>query len=211
MLKLYYVPGNASLIVHMALNLLEVPVELILVDRTNNANRTPEYLALNPNGLVPTLVDGDLVLWETAAILLHLVDKYPNGGLAPAVGTAERAHFYKWLIHLTNTIQPEYLVYYYPERHTTDPAGVPAVQAKSCERLAEMFALVDRELGDKPYLLGDRMSVVDCFLVTLVRWGRNLPVPPRSFPHVGRHAQAMLAHPVIAQTVVREGLSAPII
>jgi glutathione S-transferase len=94
MLQLHYYPGNASMAPHMLLEELGVPFELKLVDREQDAQHSPDYLKLNPNGTIPVLVDGDLVLYETAAICLHLVDTHPHAGLAPALGTPERAHFY---------------------------------------------------------------------------------------------------------------------
>ena len=73
MLRLHYSPSDASLAPHLLLEELGVPFELALVDRSVNAQKSPAYLKLNPNGLIPVLVDGDLVLYETAAIALHLV------------------------------------------------------------------------------------------------------------------------------------------
>ena len=104
MIELHYFPGNASMTPHMLLEELGVPFALKYVDRTALAHKTPEYLKLNPNGLIPLLVEGDLVLYETAAILLHLADTHPQAGFAPALGTAERAQFYKWLAWMTNTL-----------------------------------------------------------------------------------------------------------
>ena len=85
---LYYFPGNATLLPHMALREIGVPFELRLVDRSQDAQHSAEYLKLNPNGLIPVLVQGNLVLFETAAITLHLADQHPNTGLAPPPGTA---------------------------------------------------------------------------------------------------------------------------
>src|SRR3712207_4776983 len=99
MLALYYYPGNASLLPHMMLREIGAEFELRLVDRGQNAQKSAEYLKLNPNGQIPVLVDGDLALFETAAIALHLADKFPEAGLAPAVGAAKRAEFTKWMIH----------------------------------------------------------------------------------------------------------------
>ena len=98
MIQLHYHPGNASMTPHLVLRELGVPFELKYVDRANAAHKSPEYLKLNPNGLIPVLVDGELVLYESAAIVLHLVDTHPAAGLAPALGTPERAQFYKWLV-----------------------------------------------------------------------------------------------------------------
>src|SRR5512142_475294 len=116
MVQLHYHPGNASFAPHVLLEELGEEFELRYVDRAKSAQKSPAYLRLNPNGLIPVYVDGDLVLYETAAICLHLADTHPRAGLAPAVGTAERAHLTKWLMWLTNTLQPTLMVYFYPER-----------------------------------------------------------------------------------------------
>ena len=116
MIRLHYHPGNASLTPHMLLEELGVPFELLLVDRANAAHKSPAYLKLNPNGLIPVLVDGDLVLYETAAICLHLADTHPHARLAPPLGSAERAHFYKWLVWCSATLQAMLMHYFYGER-----------------------------------------------------------------------------------------------
>jgi glutathione S-transferase len=124
MLHLHYYPSTASMVPHIVLEELAVPYQRVLVDRAVNAHKSPEYLKLNPNGLIAVLVqDGmaggagaPLVLYETAAIVLHLCDTHLGAGLAPPVGSAERAHFYKWLMWLTNTLQATLIVYFYPER-----------------------------------------------------------------------------------------------
>ncbi|MFL5316606.1 MAG: glutathione S-transferase N-terminal domain-containing protein [Microvirga sp.] len=95
MYALYYFPGNASLLPHMMLREIGAPFELRLVDRAQNAQKSAEYLRLNPNGRIPVLIDGDLVLYETAAVALHLCDRHPEAALAPAPGTPERSLFYR--------------------------------------------------------------------------------------------------------------------
>src|SRR3954449_10226080 len=116
MLQLHHTPSTAAMVPHILLEEIGVPYERVPVDRAGGAHKSPAYLRLNPNGLIPVLIDGDLVLYEAAAICLHLADRHPAAGLAPALGTAARAHLYKWLIHLTNTVQAEMLTYFYPER-----------------------------------------------------------------------------------------------
>src|SRR5262249_33776081 len=116
MIKLYYYPGNASMAPHMLLRELQVEFELCLVDRKQNAQHSLDYRRLNPNGRIPTLVHGELVLWESAAIGLHLLDSFPDRMATPPLGSAERAQLYKWLFWLSNTLQPELMVRAYPER-----------------------------------------------------------------------------------------------
>jgi glutathione S-transferase len=136
---LYYYPSNASMAPHMVLEEIGQPFALRLVDRSKDAQRDPEYLRLNPNGLIPVLVDGDLVLFESAAICLHLADRHPESRLAPALGTAARAHFYKWLIHLTNTVQAELMTYFNSERMADDAAAVAQVKAHAEARVGAML------------------------------------------------------------------------
>jgi glutathione S-transferase len=155
-------------------------------------------------------VDGDLVLFESAAICLHLVDRHPGAGLAPAVGSAERAHFYKWLIHFTNTIQPEYLTYFYPERSVDEPAAIPSVKATAEVRLGGMFDVVEHALREGgPYLLGEHMSAADLFLLMLCRWGRMLAHPPRERPAIGRLIRLLSERPAVARTFAIEEIAAP--
>lgn len=210
MITLYYYPGNASLLPHMMLREVGADVELRLVDRAQNAQKSPEYLALNPNGRIPVLVDGDLVLFETAAIALHLADRFPNGGLAPPVGTVERAQFYKWMVHLTNTPQAEYRAWFYPEEHVADPAAAPAVKEAAEKRLNQMFDRIAAQIAGGPWLLGERFSAADLFLFMLVRWGRFMPRPPRALPALGALADRVMARPAVQKAVEAEGLQAPI-
>jgi glutathione S-transferase len=210
--KLYYYPGNANLAPHMLLEELGVEYELALVDRDNNAQKSPEYLKLNPNGRIPTLIDGDLVLYETAAICLHLVDRHPQAGLAPAFGTVERAEFYKWLVYLTNTLQAELLTYFYPERLSDDAEATAQVKAHAEARIGGMLDLIENAFAVRggPYLLGARYSAVDPYLLMLCRWTRNMGNPARNRRHLGGYLERLVARPAIQRAFAGEGLGAPL-
>jgi glutathione S-transferase len=209
MLALYYAPSNASMLPHMMLREAGATFELRLVDRDNGAHRGEEYRKLNPNGLIPVLIDGDLVLFETAAIALHIADQFPASGLAPAFGTPERSEFYKWMIHLTNTPQSEYRAWFYPNQHAADPSAVESVKDTAGQRLNRMFDLISEQLGDKTWLLGDRFSAADLFLFMLIRWSRNMPRPARTLPNLNRLADRVLARPAVQETLKVEGITAP--
>ncbi|MGO4572338.1 glutathione S-transferase family protein [Microvirga sp. 2TAF3] len=210
MLALYYYPGNASLLPHMMLREIGAAFELRLVNRDQNAQKSAEYLKLNPNGRIPVLVDGDLVLFETAAIALHLADKFPQAGLAPEIGTKERAEFYKWMVHLTNTPQAEYRAWFYPHEHATDEAAVPSVKRAAEARLNRMFDVISEQLGDGTWLLGDRFSAADLFLLMLIRWGRGMPRPPRSIPNLNALAERVAARPAVQAAFEVEGIKTPL-
>jgi glutathione S-transferase len=211
MLQLHYYPGNASLAPHMLLEELGAPFELRLVDREQDAQHAPEYLALNPNGTIPVLVDGDLVLYETAAICLHLVDTHPHAGLAPALGTPERAHFYKWLVWMTNTLQAMLMLWHYSERWAETPDAVAQVKARAEEKIGGMLDQLDAELARHggPWLLGERYSALDPYALMLGRWTRAFARPARGLPQLGAHLRRVLARPTVKRVFEREGLAEP--
>lgn len=212
MLTLHYFPGNASMTPHMLLEELGVPYALERVDRQNNAHKSPAYLKLNPNGLIPVLLDGDLVLYETAAICLHLVDTQPGGDrFAPPVGTPERAHFYKWLAWLTNTLQAAHVLYWYPERWADDQAGAARIRAKAEAKIGGMLDQLDAELARHggPWLLGAAYSAVDPYAMMLCRWTRGFTRPARSLPNLGPYLQRVLERPAVRRVFEREELAQP--
>ena len=219
MLELHYFPGNASLTPHLLLEELGAAFTLKLVDRTQGAHKTPAYLALNPNGLIPVLVDArfepPLVLYETAAICLHLLDTHPGHALAPAVGTPERAHFYKRLVWTTNTVQASLIHYFYPERIVDAGNAAAAAQVK-----AHMEAMVgglldqmDAELAahGQPWLLGAHFSAVDLYALMLCRWTRGFTRPARNLPNLGPYLQRVLARPAVQRVFAKEGLGEPLV
>ncbi|MDA8051231.1 MAG: glutathione S-transferase N-terminal domain-containing protein [Rhodospirillales bacterium] len=208
---LYYYPGNVSLLPHMMLCEIGAAFELRLVDRAKNAQKSAEYLRLNPNGRIPVLLDGDLMLFETAAIAMHLADRHPEAGLAPAFGARERAQFYKWVVHLTNTPQAEYRAWFYPEEHVADPAAAPAVKEAARQRLEAMFARIAAQLDGREWLLESGFSAADLFLFMLVRWGRAMPHPPRDVPSLGEHAERVPARPAVQAALNAEGIAAPFV
>ena len=107
---LHYAPDNASLVIRLALEHIGAPYRCALVDRSQAAQRSDAYMALNPNGLIPTLETDQGPIFETGAILLWLADRH--GGLGPAPDSAERADFLKWLFFVSNTVHscPAYVV-----------------------------------------------------------------------------------------------------
>ena len=207
MYELFYYPGNASMAPHFVLEDIGAPFVLRLVDRQTYRQKEPEYIKMNPMGRIPTLVDGELVVFESAAICLHLADRHPDAGLAPAAGTVERAHLYQWLMFLTNTIQPDFMAFFYPEQHTADAPGAGAVKASAAARVASAYSVVDEALGKGgPYLLGETPSVADFYLLMLTRWGRWLSEPPRNLVHVRRCVDLVSGRASVQRALATEGL-----
>jgi glutathione S-transferase len=213
--KLFYYPSNASMAPHIVLEEIGQPFELVLVDRTQDEHKSADYLRLNPNGLIPVLVDGDMVLYETAAICLHLADTHPASGMAPALATPKRAEFYKWLMWLTNTLQAALIVYFYPERWVDagNAPGAKQVQIHAELKIGILLEQLESQLqsSEGPWLLGSQFTILDPYAFMLCRWTRGFTKPAREWPLLGQYLQRMLARPAIQRVIESEGLAAPLV
>ena len=207
MLKLHYHPSDASLMPHILLEELGVPFALQRVDRANNAQKSPAYLKLNPNGLIPVLEDGALVVYETPAILLHLADTHPQAHLVPDIGTPERAQCYQWMAWLSNTLQATLVQYFYAERYV-DAAGVADFRARTEARIAPMLDQLEAQLQSSagPWLLGTAYSAVDCMAFVLCCWTRNFARPANSLPALGAYLARMRQRPAVQRAAATEQL-----
>lgn len=211
MYVLYYFPQNASLTPHMVLREISVPFELRLVDRKNNAQKSAEYLKLNPNGLIPVLVADGVPIYETAAIAMYLADAHEQAGLAPAFKSPLRPHYYKWMFHLSNALQSEFRAWYYAHEYVSDPSLVDSVKLATAARLGKAFERIGAQLEGNRWLLGDQFSVADLYLFMFMRWGMPLPVPPRSIAALADHAHRVALRPAVRATLEFEGISEPFV
>jgi glutathione S-transferase len=218
MIQLHYYPSTASMAPHILLRELKVQFELLLVDRTQNAQKMTAYLKLNPNGLIPVFTDGNLILYEAAAICLHLCDTHPDASLAPKVGTAERAQFYKWLMWLTNTLQATLIVYFYPERlvNAGNDEGALQVKAQAELKVGVLLDQLDAQLAkqvqihSQAWLLGANYSALDAYTLMLCRWTRNFnSTPARARTYLGPYLQRILARPAVVKAFEVEELAQP--
>jgi glutathione S-transferase len=184
---------------HAALAEIGADYELVRIER-EDAQSSAEYRALNPLGVVPTLVDGDLVLTESAAIMLYLAERYPDARLAPA----DHAPYYRWLVFLTNTVQTALLRYLYPERY-----GGGGVRDSAAVELHQLFDLLDGELAGREWLTGDHRTGADLFLFMVTRWGRHLEPASWERPSLRAHFTRTLALPGVQRMMNEQGLELP--
>jgi len=207
MLTLYTAPGAAGLVVHWLLIELDVPHELRLLDLQAKEHKTPEYLALNPNGVVPTLLIEGQPVYEAAALALHLADAYPTAGFAPPPGTLQRALHYQWMLHLANTLQPAFRSWWYPSEAAGEVNEGPARESARL-RIEAAWDRIDAHLAAHgPNLLGDKLSAADFHLTMLMRWSRNMPKPATEWPQLSAMAARMKARPSFKTLYEREGLT----
>ena len=207
MYTLFYSPGAASLVVHWLLIETGAAHELRKLDTQAGEHKRPEYLALNPNGLIPTLLVDGRPVYEAAALVLHLADAHPTAGLAPAPGSVERAQYYQWILHLANTLQPAFRHWFYPQEAAGE-ANAEAAKAQARARIEAAWERIDAHLGAHgPYLLGGHVSAADFLLTMLMRWSRNMPRPASDWPHLAGLIVRMKARPSFAELYAREGLT----
>ena len=204
---LYGSPSTAALVVHWLLLELQIEHDLVLLDFDKREHKDAAYLALNPAGLVPTLVLDGQVLTEAAAIALHLADRHPEAALLPAPGTANRAEAYRWMFWCANTVQPAYRAWFYPQE-MAGPEHVDATRQRARERLEGAWQHLTEHLSTRgPYVLGESLSVVDFMLVMLMRWSRNMPTPSDTWPALKAYADRLKARPAFAEVYRREGIT----
>ena len=204
---LYYSPGAASLLVHWLLIELDVPHALHLVDTAAKVQKSPGYLAMNPNGVVPTLVLDGKPQYEAAALAMLLAERHADAGLAPGIDDPRRGDYLQWMFNLANMVQPLFRQWWYPG----EPAGeanADVIRAHVAPRIEAEWQRIDSHLATNgPHLLGDGLSVVDFYLVMLMRWSRNMPKPASEWPHLAALAQQLKTRPSFNALYEREGLT----
>lgn len=207
MYQLYYYPLNASMAPHIVLEEIKQEFELITVDRKSNAQKSAEYLALNPAGRIPTLVDGEQVIFESPAICIHLAETNPDSNLLPKIGNPDRALFFQWMMYLTNTLQAELMVYFYPQKHTMNHQHTNEIVEAQERIITDILRLLDSELAGKEFLVGNRLSVCDYFLFMLAVWADELKQPPLAWPNLSKYLKQLAKREAIINVCKTEGLS----
>ncbi|NRP19563.1 Glutathione S-transferase GST-4.5 [Ensifer adhaerens] len=193
MMKLYGLGPTRSLRALWALQELDADFEFIPVNLLGGENRHPDFLRLNPAGKVPVLVDGDMVLTESAAIVMYLAEKYAAKGLMPADLT-ERAQAYRWsLFAVTELEQPLWRIskhsFLYPE-----DKRLPEDIALAREEFAAMAQVLERHMDGRTFVVGDRISIADCVTVYVIDWGNEVGLID-SCPNLKAYLERMYARP----------------
>jgi glutathione S-transferase len=204
---LYYAPGAASFAVHWMLLHMGAPFELIKVDLTGGEQRSAKYLALNPDGRVPTLIVDGVPRFETAALLMLLAERHPEAGLAFGPGDPLRPPYLQTLFFLANTVQPAFRSWFYSH----EPAGVAhsaEVQAFAHVYIERAWKRLDAQMSDgRRYLIGNGLSAADFLGTMLMRWSRNMPRTALQHDHLGAYIRRMWQVPSLQLVHEREGLT----
>jgi glutathione S-transferase len=187
MMKLYWSPRSRSFTTLWLMEETGQPYERVLTDISTGANKTPEYLAINPMGKVPALADGDAVMAESAAICTYVADRYPQAKLAPALDDPRRAKYLQWLFFAPSCIEPAILQVYLK-------LEIPAVSA-AWGSATQTFDVLDQALSKGPWLLGDDFSAADIAIGAGMNYAIRMfkMVPTR--PNFDRYLDACAVRP----------------
>jgi glutathione S-transferase len=195
-MKLYEFGPTRSIRARWTLQELGVPFESVPVDLTKGEHRKPAFLALNPAGKLPVLVDGDRVLNESVAIVLYLGEKYPEKGLVPA-DVAQRAEVYRWLLFAATELeQPLWRIarntslYPEAERQPTDVAIAG-------REFREMARVLEQHMTGREFVVGDRVSVADFVTAYTLDWGGEAGLMD-GLPNLKAYVERMYARPKAA-------------
>jgi len=168
-MKLYYNPQSRAVIAKWMLDECAAKYEIVPIDFAKREHKTPEFLKINPAGKLPALVDGDSIIFEGAAICLYLGDKFPEANLAPKIGAPKRGRYLSLMVYSTSQLESAMgdtllKVQPLPQRGWTDFETAKDV--------------IEGELGDGPYLIGDWFTAADIMIGSMFIWKRIFGAPP---------------------------------
>jgi glutathione S-transferase len=180
MLTLYFAPGSSSFAVHIALHEIGVAFEARPMSFNGNDLRSPDYLKLNPEGKVPTLVIDGRPLTEVAAILFYLAKRFPDAGLLPSDDIEADAQALSWMSFIASTLHP--------------------ARRGGLDYATQVYGIAERRLGNG-WALG-RYSIADIHLFRLYwRLANSLKPAPETFPNLTAHYARMMARPAVQRTI----------
>ena len=206
MYTLYGKTFTMSMVPQAVLDEIGAPYDLVTLTE-EGAVTDPDYLALRPDGLVPTLVDGDLVLYEGSAIAMHLADKHTEANLAPPVGDPRRAAYYQWLVYLGSMVHPLVAQEYHADWYAESEAAVTEVRENAMQRADKMWSEIETQMGDGPWLIGEQFTAADILFWLQANFHYDAPRMLAENPKVGALVERISARPKIAALMQQHGLN----
>ncbi len=206
-MKFYYSPGACSLASHIVLEELKLSYDAQAIDLKKGQQKSAEFLAINPHGVVPTLVlDDGNVLTENIAILLYLAELMPEAGLVPAAGTLARAHCYEWLSFIASDMHKAFVPIFKPAHFIADPGAQQELVSKAREKVIQVMNLAEQKLTAKEFALGANYSICDPYLLVLFQWAKKLQFPIEQWPYYAKLAAKLYQRPAVHRALASEGL-----
>jgi glutathione S-transferase len=194
-MKLYFAPNTRSVRPRWLLEELEVPYVLERVDLAKGEHKSLDYMKIHPHGAVPSLVDGSLAMFESAAIVMYLADKYPEKGLAPAPGTPERGQYYQWILYAMATVEPPLLQYFMHTRMHPEEKRSAASVEEAQHKMDEVFKVLAHELRDRPYIVGNHFTAADVMIGSMLGWAKPMGLIDRAPAELSEYLNRLVDRP----------------
>ncbi len=200
-MKLYFAPGACSLSPHIVLEEAGIAAE---TEQVNNQEKTTksgaDYWRINPKGQVPALqLDSGEMLTEGPVIVQYLADQKPASGLVPPAGTIERYRVQEWLNFITSELHKSFGPIFRP----TTPDAFKTI---SKENLGKRFDWLDKQLAGRQYLMGEKFTVADAYLFTVLRWTARIQIDLGQWPNLKAYVDRVAARPKVQAAMKAEGL-----
>jgi glutathione S-transferase len=209
MYRLYYAPGTCALATHIALEEAGAPYEAVRVDFAAQAQRSPEYLAVNPKGRVPALVTETGTLTETPALLCFVAQRFPEAGLAPLDDPFALAQIQEFNSYLCSTVHVAHAHGRRGARWADDAAAHESMRRKVPSSMTECAQLIENKFIEGPWVMGERYTIADPYLFTIGTWLEGDGVDTAKLPKFMAHRAKMLARPAVQKAVAAEGTQIP--
>lgn len=201
-MKLYYSPGSCSLATHIAMREAGLPFELVQVQGRGVPKTAggEAYLDVTPKNYVPALrLDNGEVLTECTAILPYIADQAPDRHLAPPAGSMARYRLHEWLGYISSEVHKGFAPFFTPG--TTDDA-----KAAARDRMGSKFDFIVSQLAGRPWLLGERFTVADAYLATVLGWCQLVAIDLAKWPALQDYLEKARARPAVMEARKAEGL-----
>jgi glutathione S-transferase len=200
-MKLYFAPGACSLSPHIVLEEAGIAAETEQVNNQEKKTKSgKDYWTINPKGQVPALqLDSGDMLTEGPVIVQYLADQKPASGLVPAAGTIERYRVQEWLNFITSELHKSFGPIFRP----TTPDAYKTI---SRENLGKRFDWIDKQLAGRQYLMGDKFTIADAYLFTVLRWSGRVDIDLGKWPNLKAYADRVAARPKVQAAMKAEGL-----
>lgn len=197
MLKLYYAKGTVALATHITLLEIDTPFEGIEVDVSAFEQRGADYLAINPKGRVPSLITEHGTLTETPAVLVYLAQIYPAQNLALCDDPFSFARIQSFTSYLCSTVHVAHAAKIRGNRWTDDPHAISAMQARVTQNMTDCFGMIEHQMFEGPWCMGEHYTIVDPYLFTVTRWALRDDVDLAQFPKIAAHHTRMHERPAV--------------
>lgn len=205
-IKLYYSPGACSFASHITLEETGLPYETQKIDTAAGQQRSPEYLAINPRGRVPTCVVDGHVITENVGIMTYFAGGYPKAKLWPE-DTWHQALAVSTMAWLSNSVHPAYSHIVRAARYSDDAAAQETIKAKGRETFEGYLREIDGLLAGRKWSIGDHFTCVDGYLLVFYRWANRQKMPVRDLKNYSALADRVLARPAVKKVMADEGIT----